>query len=250
MHSESTQTMQTDHLPNPVNVGRGERIASVIGGAALMTFGLLRRSRMGLGLAATGAGLLYRGIGGNCLMYRALGIDRSEDGDGRRGNLGIKVERQLTVPEPADKLYTFWRNFQNLPAIMRHVESVTVTSPTTSHWVVRGPVGTTFEWDAEIITDRPNELISWRTMPGARVEHAGSVRFESAASGGTVVRVSMQYDPPGGELAHTVAAILGADPGKQIEEELSRLGEALNRAQEDRDGMQAASADALGYPAR
>jgi uncharacterized membrane protein len=250
MHSESSQTKRTDHVSNPVNVGRVERIASVIGGAALMTFGLIRRSRAGLGLAAAGAGLMYRGIGGNCLVYRTLGIDRAEDGDGRLGNLGIKVERQLAVPEPADKLYTFWRNFRNLPSIMRHVESVAVTSPTTSHWVVRGPAGTTFEWDAEIITDRPNELISWRTMPGARVEHAGSVRFEPAAGGGTLVRVSMQYDPPGGELAHIVAAILGEDPGTQIEQELSRLGEALNRAGEDRDGLQAASADALGYPAR
>jgi uncharacterized membrane protein len=230
-----------------VNVSQNERILSVAGGAALAAFGLLRRSPLGLGLAAAGAGLLYRGLTGSCPGYRALGIDRSEGEETRRGNLGMMVERSTILPEPPEKLYTFWRNFGNLPAVMPHVESVTVLSPTRSHWVVKGPVGTTFEWDAEIITDRPNELISWRTMPGARVEHAGSVRFDAQPGAGTCVRVAMQYDPPGGELAHIVAAILGEDPGKRIEESLARLGEALARVQEDRDGLQPSSADALGY---
>jgi uncharacterized membrane protein len=247
MNTETGQSMQGDLSMGRVNVGRVERIASVLGGAALITFGLLRRSRAGWSMAAAGAPMLYRGLRGHCPMYGALGINRASREDTQRGNLGVKVERSVVVEEPAEKIYAFWRDFRNLPTIMRHVESVSVLSPTRSHWVVRGPVGTTFQWDAEIITDRPNELISWRTMPDARVEHAGSVRFEPQAGGATLVRVAMQYNPPGGELAHVVAAILGEDPGKRIEEDLSRLREALGRAQEDRDGLQAASADALGY---
>jgi uncharacterized membrane protein len=230
-----------------VNVGQRERIASVVGGAALAVFGLGRRSTLGLGLAAAGAALLYRGMTGNCPGYRTLGIDRSDGADTRRGNLGMIVERSIVLSEPPEKLYTFWRNFGNLSAIMPHVESVTVLTPTESHWVVKGPMGTRFEWDAEIISDRPNELISWRTMPGARVEHAGSVRFDRQEGAGTCVRVAMQYDPPGGELAHVVAEVLGEDPGKRIEESLSRLGDALARVQEDRDGLQSSSADVLGY---
>jgi uncharacterized membrane protein len=243
--------MQSAHgeqlsTPQSVNVGHGERLASIVLGSGLMAFGLIRRSRAGWTLAATGASFLYRGLSGHCVLYRALGIDRTSDEEGRRGNLGVKVEREMSIEEPAEKLYRFWRDFRNLPAIMPNVESVTVQSDTRSHWVVKGPMGATFEWDAEIINEKPNELIAWRTE-GARVESAGSVRFAPRPDGGTLVQVSLQYNSPGGELAHMVSALFGEDPGVRIEEDLTRLKEAMGRAHEDRDGLQPASAKALGY---
>jgi uncharacterized membrane protein len=226
-----------------VNVGDGERIASIVLGAGMMTFGLLRRSRAGLGLAIAGAGLAYRGLSGSCMVYRAVGIDRAGE---TRGNLGVKIERELSIEEPAEKLYRFWRDVRNLPPIMPNVKSVSVLSDMRSHWVVKGPMGSTLEWDAVIINDEPNELISWRTE-GARVESAGSVHFEARPDGSTLVRVSLQYNPPGGELAHMISALFGEDPGARIEEDLMRLKESLGRAHEDRDGIQPASASELGY---
>jgi uncharacterized membrane protein len=241
--------MQTSQDEQPstkqsVNVGHGERMASVALGAGLLALGLLRRSRIRWSLAVTGAVLLYRGLRGHCPAYRALGIDRATDEQGRRGNLGVKVERAVLMDESAEKIYGFWRDFRNLPLIMPNLESVTVQQGTWSHWVVKGPMGTRFEWDAEIINDKPHELIAWRTA-GARVEHAGSVHFEARPDGGTMVRVSLQYHPPGGELMHLVAALFGEDPGVRIEEDLTRLKDALGHAHEDRDAQQTASIDAL-----
>jgi len=132
---------------------------------------------------------------------------------------------------------------------MPNLESVQILSDRRSHWRVKGPAGTTFEWTAEIINDKPNELIAWETEPGARVAHAGSVHFLPRPGGGTIVRVSLQYDPPGGELTHMLTRMLGADPSKRIDEDLERLRDAFGRAEQDRDGLQSASADALGYPA-
>lgn len=232
-----------------INVGSVERVASVVAGAGLVAFGLMRRSRSGLGLAAMGGMMLYRGLGGHCLLYRALGITRTGSCDEQVGQLGVKVEREIPVDEQPEKVYAFWRDLRNLPIIMPNLESVQVVSEHRSHWRVKGPAGTTFEWTAEIINDKPNELIAWRTEPGARVAHAGSVHFVPRPGGGTIVRVSLQYDPPGGELTHMLTRMLGADPSKRIDEDLERLREAFGRAGQDRDGLQAASADALGYPA-
>jgi uncharacterized membrane protein len=233
-----------------INLGTVERLASVAGGLALVAWGLRRRSRSGVGLAMSGASLVWRGVSGFCALYGALGIDRAhragEPTDGTRGNLGVKVERALLFDDPPAKLYAFWRDFRNLPSIMPSVRRVTVMPDGRSHWVVSGPAGTTAEWDAEIINDQPDGLIAWRTVSGA-VAHAGSVRFEAQPSGGTLVRVSLQYDPPGGELTHLVSALFGADPGRRIEEDLQRFKDAMSRAGEDRDGMQPATAEALGY---
>jgi len=44
-----------------------------------------------------------------------------------------------------------------------------------------------------------------------------------------------------------ISALFGEDPGRRIEEDLTRLKEAMERAHEDRDGFQPASANALGY---
>jgi uncharacterized membrane protein len=213
----------------------------------------MRRSRGGLGLAATGgmmaAGgmMLYRGLGGQCFLYRALGITGS--GDEQVGQLGVKLEREIAVDETPAKVYAFWRDLRNLPIIMPNLESVQVVSEHRSRWRVMGPAGTTFEWTAEIINDKPGELIAWQTEPGARVAHAGSVHFIPRPGGGTMIRVALQYDPPGGELTHMLSRMVGVDPSRRIDEDLERLREAFGRASQDRDGLQPATADALGYPA-
>lgn len=209
------------------NVDDLERVASVIGGTALALFGLKRFSFTRLGLAALGAGLVHRGITGYCALYRRLGITTVDDGEGMRGNLGTKIERSTVVYAPPDRVFRFWRNFANLPRIMDTLEDVQVLDGRRSRWIARGPGGVRVEWEAEIINEVPHELIAWRSTGGS-VDHAGSVRFEPGPGGrGTVVRVSLQYDPPGGSAGHAVAALLGGDAGTRIESALQRFKQVI-----------------------
>ena len=210
------------------NVGDKERIISVVAGAALALFGLRRFSMTGLSLAAMGGSLVYRGITGHCSMYQRLGMNTAEESrHDLRGNLGVKIERSIVVAAPTDKVSRFWRNFANLPRFMDNLESVQVLDGRRSHWVVKGPGGVRMEWDAEIINEIPNELIAWRTTGGS-VDHAGSVHFEPGPGGrGTTVRVSLQYDPPGGSTGHAVATLLGTDAGTRVERDLQNLKRVL-----------------------
>src|SRR5262249_37459811 len=171
---------------------------------------------VGIGLAALGGRWLYRAL-------RRRFISRY------RGNLGINVATSITVKESAERLYRFWRNFENLPHVMSYLESVRVTGPTRSRWVVKAPVGLRIEWDAEIINDLPNELIAWRSVAGSDVTHAGSVRFEPTAAGATIVRVTLQYDPPGGHAAHALPALFGEDARRKIDDDLAAFKMAMER---------------------
>jgi uncharacterized membrane protein len=209
------------------NVGSTERWVSGIGGGSLALWGLRRASLPGLAVAAVGAALAWRGLSGSCAVYRALGIDR---GTHTVGNLGVKIERDIVVAAPPERLYRFWRDFENLPRIMSHLDRVEVLSPTRSRWRAKAPAGFTVEWDAEIINDQPPRLIAWRTEPGCPVAHAGSVRFTPIGSG-TRIGISLQYDPPGGELGHAVAALMDADAGARIEQDLARFKQALESGQ-------------------
>jgi uncharacterized membrane protein len=112
---------------------------------------------------------------------------------------------------------------------MSHLESVQVIGPTRSHWVVKAPAALRLTWDAEIINDLPNELIAWRSVADADVTHAGSVRFEPMAAGGSIVRVSLQYDPPGGEIGHALAALFGGNARQTIDADLATFKRAMER---------------------
>lgn len=141
------------------------------------------------------------------------------------GSGGIHVAEQVTIGRPVADVYRFWRDLSNLSRFMRHVQSVTAEGRR-SHWVVRGPLGTAIEWDAEINNEVENKVIGWQTLENASVVHAGSVNFEEVP-GGTLVRVRLQYDPPGGRLGGAVAKLLGEDPAAQIRQDLQRVKELL-----------------------
>ena len=144
------------------------------------------------------------------------------------GSDAIRVRQSVIVNRSATELYQFWRNFQNLPQFMKHLESVQLTGDGRSHWVAKAPAGTTVEWDAELTEDRPNELIAWRSLEGADVDNSGSVRFASAPGGrGTVVRVEFEYNPPGGMLGATLAKLFGEEPEQQVEADLRRFKQVL-----------------------
>jgi uncharacterized membrane protein len=134
---------------------------------------------------------------------------------------GTKVKKSIIINGTPEELYQFWRELENLPRIMNQLESVRETDDKRSHWVAKAPAGESVEWDAEITEDRANERIAWRSIEGSEVDNSGSVEFETAPGGrGTIVRVEIEYNPPGGALGAAVAKLFGKDPGQQAAEAL------------------------------
>ena len=145
---------------------------------------------------------------------------------GARGR--IHVRRSVTVDRGREEVYAFWRDFENLPRFMEHLESVRITDGDRSHWTARAPAGRTVEWDAELTEDVPGERIAWRSLPGADVPNRGVVRFVPApADRGTEVHVELEYDPPAGRLGATVAKLFGEEPSIQVAADLRRFKQVL-----------------------
>ena len=140
----------------------------------------------------------------------------------------IRTTRSITVGKTIAEVYNFWKNFENFPQFMRHLESVTVTGEGRSHWVAKAPAGKTVEWDAETIEDVENERISWRSTEGADIYNAGTVEFKPAPGGrGTEVRVELEYDPPFGKLGSKVAMLFREEPGQQIHDDLRHFKQVM-----------------------
>jgi uncharacterized membrane protein len=111
---------------------------------------------------------------------------------------------------------------------MAHLESVQVLDDRRSHWKAKAPAGTTVEWDAETIEDRPNELIAWRSLPDATVPNSGTVRFKDAPGDrGTEVLVQLSYQPPGGKVGALIAKLFGEEPKQQVKGDLRRFKQVM-----------------------
>lgn len=214
-----------------VNVGDKERLFSLLAGSALGIYGLSRFSLAGLGLAAAGGSLLYRGVTGHCGMYQALGIctatPRGPATSVRAGH-GIKIDESTIINRDAATLWQFWRKLENIGRFMCHLERVEEHDPQRSHWEARGPLGYRIHWEAEIINEKENELIAWRSVDGADVDTAGSVHFRELPNGrGTEMRVVLKYDARTAQIAEPLARMMGESPQQQIHDDLRRFKQVM-----------------------
>ncbi len=184
--------------------------ASLIGGGALAAYGAWRgiahRSIPGVALAAAGGALVYRGATAS------------------RAPREVLLEKSVLVNTSPEEAYRFWHNLENLPRFMRHLVSVKSTGARWSEWVARTPAGSNISWHAEVVEDRENELMAWRSLPGSELDHYGSVRFHKAPNGrGTVVAVRLHYKSTAGGGRGRVAKLLGKGPEFQVNEDLRRF---------------------------
>src|SRR5437588_11667288 len=131
------------------NVGEPERVISMIGGGTLIAYGIQKKSWSGLGLAALGGALVYRGATGHCDIYQSLGMNTARGRKGRNVSvlyeLGVRVDKTITIAKPPSEVYQFWRNLENLPRFMRHLESVKEIDNKHYHWVAKAPAGRSVE---------------------------------------------------------------------------------------------------------
>ncbi|MBA3317861.1 MAG: SRPBCC family protein [Gemmatimonadales bacterium] len=215
-----------------INVGRRERWISAIAAAAVAAYGLRRRRGRGVLLPIAGA-LIGRAVSGRCAVNRMMGRNSALDDvpsspvtSVGRGE-GVRVDERIVINRARGEVYRFWRNLENLPRFMDHLEAVTVLDERRSHWTAKGPAGSRVEWEAEIHNEIPNDLIAWRSLPGSDIANAGSVHFAPTENGDTEVRVVLRYDPPAGKVGAAVARLFSEDPASQVADDLRRLKQVL-----------------------
>lgn len=197
-----TPSRPTDQSTERFETGtrRGGGLAALLGGAALAAYAV------------------YKGTS------RGREAHTAASPAPRHEPLPSHIETSVNVLRPAHELYSFWRDFENLPRFMRHLESVRNLGNGRSHWIARTPVGSRVEWDAQVVEEREGQLLSWQSLPGSQVHNAGSVLFEAAPGDrGTLVRVSFDLAPPGGAAGRLAAKALGPITKQQVHEDLRRF---------------------------
>lgn len=211
-NSTMSDVLDTQYISPPatgsshINVGTTERIASLVGGALLTYYGLRKPNVGGMAMAAAGGALLYRGSTGYCPINGSIGRDTATGNK----DISLEITRSLTINRSRSDVFQFWRQLENLPQFMMHLQEVRQMGPKRSHWVAKIPKGVgTVEWDADIVQEEVDAVIAWRSLPGSDVDNAGEVRFTDApADRGTVVQATISYRPPAGAVGGQLARLL------------------------------------------
>jgi uncharacterized membrane protein len=159
-------------------------------------------------------------------VYAALRAGRAPEQSMEDETMHVKAG--ITVRKPREEVYRFWRDFQNLPSFMYHVDSIEGNGNGRTHWRVKAPAGRTVEWDAELVEERPGEALVWRSVEGSEIRNAGAVRFVDAPRNqGTEVHVEFDYEAPGGRIGEALAKVFGEEPTQQAKDDLRRFKQVL-----------------------
>ncbi|PWF41739.1 SRPBCC family protein [Massilia glaciei] len=211
------------------------RNAAMVGGGALGLYGLMRRSPMAMVLGLAGVALMVRNMRGG---DKSQGMRQTSGARDKAQT--VSFEKTIHIDAAPEQVYDFWSNYENFPRFMSYVVEVRDLGRQRSHWIVKGPGGTEYQWNA-VLTEasRPRRL-AWRSEPGAEVENAGSVEFEPSR-GGTRATVRMSYKPPVGVVGQTVAKLLRTDPQHELGADLARMKSAIERGITPRDMAQASA---------
>lgn len=205
------------------------RLLAGMTGGALLTYSLKSRDYEGGALGTVGFLLLVRGLT-NMDLKSLVGIGRDCD--------AIEVRKTININAPVGQVFEFWKDYRNFPRFLSNVREVKPLGNRRSQWTVVGPAGVPFTWTAEITQSLRNELLAWRTVPGATVGSEGTVHFESGNNGGTRIHIRLCYHPPGGMLGHTVAKLFGADPKSEMDTDLVRMKTLIETGHAPHDAAQ------------
>ena len=207
----------TVHITNPEKNESNNRTLAAAGGAFLAILGLKRGGLLGTLAAAAGGALVYKGTSGKW-PWEAVNLDSAAKTD-------IDISTSVVINEPKEVLYAYWRNLENLPNFMKHLEEVDEVTEKRSRWKARIPGGLgNLEWEAEIIEEIENSLLAWRSLPDSEVQNSGEVRFEDVPGGiGTRVKTRISYRPPAGDLGELAAKAFNPAFSNIVKQDLKRF---------------------------
>ena len=187
-----------------------------------------QRALIGAGLAAaagTAAFLLAKRTGSSGVPIE--NISDAPDHVWRRGterNDENLLGNTVTVGLPRQQLYDEWRDFTRFPRFMENVENVEKLDGKRSRWTIKAPAGSSVELVTRITEDKAPDSIAWESEPDSDIKTEGRVEFLDAGPGrGTMVRLVVRYDSPGGIVGKGLAKLFQREPKIQSRRDLRRF---------------------------
>lgn len=224
MRTLTTSAQSASKSSLKTNVSALERILMVTSGAYLV-YNALSTEKKSITKAGAGGAMLLRGISGYCPVYDAAGHLMND----KSSNINIRFN--TVINKPVSEVFAFWRNLENLPKFMNHLESIKTIDSTVSEWTAKGPAGIgSVSWKAKIVKDRKNKLLSWNSLEDSTVRNAGKVVFREKGNA-TELDITISYHAPLGIAGESAAKLLNPYFEKLVKDDISSVKSYLESKQ-------------------
>lgn len=198
------------------NVTTLERIVMITSGTYLLYDGAFKNNKNITKISA-GAAMLARGISGYCPVYDTINHLKND----KASNINIRITSSIN--KPISEVYAFWRDLENLPKFMTHLESVESINDTISKWTAKGPAGIgRISWEAEIIKDEKEKLLSWNSLPNSTIKNTGKIIFKPKGKT-TEIDVTISYHAPLGIAGETAANFFNSYFEKLVQSDITNF---------------------------
>jgi uncharacterized membrane protein len=206
-------------------IGDGERVISAVAGSLLLYF-VTKKHKADSLLLLGGGYLLYRAVSGHCPVSSVF---KGRRRDAHASNINVRTE--VIVAKPRSEVYAYWRNLENLPLFMKHLDHVDEIDSTTSAWKLKLPAGLgDIRWEAKIVKEEKNVELSWHSVPGASIENTGKINFSDTPGNATRIDIMISYRAPLGVLGERVARLLTPAFREKIENDLHSFKHHIENA--------------------
>lgn len=149
-------------------------------------------------------------------MHRTSSLPRDE----------TTVEARITIQRAVEDVFSFYRNFTNLPRFLGDVTAIDQIAPTLSLWTIQGPLGVRVKWMIHLTEERTNALIRYETVSLPGLKTYWEIHFaRGSVDGETVVRELMKA--PLGRVGRAALALIGRFPAEEVTANLHRLQQLL-----------------------
>jgi len=136
------------------------------------------------------------------------------------------IESSVTIRRTVGDVFSFYRDFKNLPRFLGDVMAIEQIGPTTSRWTIQGPFGIQTKWTIRVTEERANELIRYETVTSSALKTYWEIHFAiGPEAGDTEVREVMKM--PLGRLGRAALALIGKFPAEEVTSNLHRLKELM-----------------------
>jgi len=136
------------------------------------------------------------------------------------------IEATVSIRRPVEDVFSFYRDFRNLPSFLGDVIAVEPIGPATSRWTIQGPLGIQASWTIRITDERPNQLIRYETVAPPGLRTSWEIRFASRSTAAeTEVRETLKM--PLGRLGRAALALIGKFPAEEVASNLHRLKQIM-----------------------
>ena len=201
-------------------------------GTSLCLYGLTRKDRTGLLLSGVGFAAVLAALKPLQTARILRHFFHPE----------ITLKRTLDVEAPLEVVFDFWKDFNNYSRFLSYVDGVKLNDKQGFTWTIIGPAGIPIHWDAAISRLIPNQMITWKSLPGALVMNSGLIYFRSHPNQKqTRIEIFLSYAPPAGALGYEAIRILGFDPRTRIDADLLTMKKLIEHQSEIEGSLRARS---------